>query len=55
MKLVEPILASHAEIQAIRRDLHAHPELCYEEHRTADIVADRLEANGAFPSCAGWA
>ncbi|WP_312486859.1 M20 aminoacylase family protein [Massilia timonae] len=46
MKLVEPILASQAEIQAIRRDLHAHPELCYEEHRTADIVAERLGAWG---------
>ncbi|AWL05635.1 M20 aminoacylase family protein [Massilia oculi] len=46
MKLVEPILASQAEIQAIRRDLHAHPELCYEEHRTADIVAERLSAWG---------
>jgi len=46
MKLVEPILASLAEIQTIRRDLHAHPELGYEEHRTAQIVADRLEAWG---------
>jgi len=46
MKLVEPILASQAEIQAIRHDLHAHPELCYEEHRTAEIVAERLTAWG---------
>ena len=46
MKLVEPILATQAEIQTIRRDLHAHPELCYEEHRTADIVAERLAAWG---------
>ena len=36
MKLVEPILAFQTELQAIRRDLHAHPELCYEEVRTAD-------------------
>ena len=42
MKLVEPILASLAEIQAIRRDLHAHPELCYEEKRTSDVVAAKL-------------
>jgi amidohydrolase len=43
MRLVEPILAFQTELEAIRRDLHAHPELCYEEHRTADIIAARLE------------
>jgi hippurate hydrolase len=42
MKLVEPILAQQAQLQEIRRDLHAHPELCYEEQRTADVVAARL-------------
>jgi amidohydrolase len=42
MKLVEPILAFQNELQQIRRDLHAHPELCYEEQRTADVVAARL-------------
>jgi len=42
MKLVEPILAHQAALQEIRRDLHAHPELCYEEQRTADVVAARL-------------
>ncbi|HEY1042689.1 MAG TPA: M20 aminoacylase family protein [Telluria sp.] len=42
MKLVEPLLAFQAELQAIRRDLHAHPELSYEEQRTSDIVAARL-------------
>src|SRR5215216_1336047 len=42
MKLVEPIIAFQAELQQIRRDLHAHPELCYEEQRTADVVAARL-------------
>jgi hippurate hydrolase len=42
MKLVEPILAFQHELQQIRRDLHAHPELCYEERRTADAVAARL-------------
>ncbi|KQQ96213.1 M20 aminoacylase family protein [Massilia sp. Leaf139] len=43
MRLVEPILAFQTELEHIRRDLHAHPELCYEEHRTADTVAARLE------------
>jgi len=34
------------EIAAIRRDIHAHPELAFEEHRTSDIVAERLTAWG---------
>jgi amidohydrolase len=42
MRLVEPILAFQTELEAIRRDLHAHPELCYEEQRTSDVVAARL-------------
>ena len=42
MKLVEPIIAFQSELQQIRRDLHAHPELCYEEQRTSDVVAARL-------------
>lgn len=42
MKLVEPILAFQSELRRIRRDLHAHPELCYEEQRTSDVVAAKL-------------
>jgi hippurate hydrolase len=42
MKLVEPIIAFQSELQQIRRDIHAHPELCYEEQRTSDVVADQL-------------
>jgi hippurate hydrolase len=42
MRLVEPIIAFQNELQQIRRDIHAHPELCYEEQRTADLVAARL-------------
>ena len=42
MKLVEPIIAFQSELQQIRRDLHAHPELCYEEVRTSDVVAAKL-------------
>ncbi|XYJ10329.1 M20 aminoacylase family protein [Telluria sp. B2] len=42
MRLVEPILAFQTELEQIRRDIHAHPELCYEEQRTSDVVAARL-------------
>lgn len=46
MKLVDPIIAFQSEIQQIRRDLHAHPELCYEEKRTSEVVADKLSEWG---------
>ncbi len=32
------------ELTRLRRDLHAHPELGFEEHRTARLVCDRLTA-----------
>lgn len=35
-----------ATLTALRRDLHAHPELGFEETRTARIVAEELEAAG---------
>ncbi|HET6307358.1 MAG TPA: M20 aminoacylase family protein [Rhodopila sp.] len=34
------------ELSAIRRDIHAHPELGLEEYRTADLVARKLEEWG---------
>ena len=46
MKLIPEILQAQAEIQTIRRDIHAHPELCFEEQRTADVVAKNLESWG---------
>ena len=39
---VEHIRRFQAELAAIRHDIHAHPELAFEEHRTAQIVAQRL-------------
>ncbi len=42
MQIIEPILADAAAITAIRRDIHAHPELCFEEVRTADVIAKAL-------------
>ena len=41
-----PGLSDLEDIVALRRDLHAHPELCYEEHRTAKVVADALRGWG---------
>lgn len=46
MNLIDPILQFHTEIQQIRRDIHAHPELCFEEHRTAEVVARKLQEWG---------
>ncbi len=43
---VEHIRGYHAELTGIRRDLHAHPELAFEESRTSSIVAKALESWG---------
>ncbi len=42
LKLIPELLNSAATIAAIRRDLHAHPELCFNEFRTADLVANKF-------------
>ena len=42
MKLIDSLVTEAAGIAAIRRDIHAHPELCFEEQRTADVVAQKL-------------
>jgi amidohydrolase len=42
MQLIDPIIQFHSELQQIRRDIHAHPELCFEENRTSDLVARKL-------------
>ncbi|TDS84542.1 M20 aminoacylase family protein [Comamonas sp. JUb58] len=42
MKLIDSIVAEAASIAQIRKDIHAHPELCFEEVRTADLVAAKL-------------
>ena len=46
MSVLDHIRRYHDELTALRRDLHAHPELGMEEHRTAEIVAKQLEAMG---------
>ena len=46
MSIVDWIRGYQDELVAIRRDLHAHPEIGFEEERTAKIVAERLAAWG---------
>ena len=42
MKIIDEIAAQAEDAQAWRREIHAHPELCFEEHRTSDLVAGLL-------------
>ncbi len=46
MPVVNRIADFHAEIAGWRRDLHAHPELLFDVHRTAATVAEKLKAFG---------
>ncbi len=46
MHLIESIVTNAASMATIRRDLHAHPELCFQEVRTADVVAAKLSEWG---------
>ena len=43
---VDTIRRFHSELTAIRRDLHAHPELSFTEERTSRLVADYLRKLG---------
>jgi len=42
MKIIDSIVTQAAGIASLRRDIHAHPELCFAETRTADLVAQKL-------------
>jgi len=46
MGVDDRIVRMHEELTGWRRDIHAHPELGFEENRTAGLVADRLRAFG---------
>ena len=46
MPIVNRIADLATDITAWRRDLHAHPEILYEVHRTAGSVAEKLKAFG---------
>lgn len=45
-ELRECVLQLQPDLVALRHDLHAHPELGFEEHRTAGIVAEWLARHG---------
>lgn len=46
MPIVNRVADLQPDIQAWRRDIHQHPELGYDEHRTAAFVAERLREFG---------
>ena len=46
MPVIDKIAARHDELTGWRREIHAHPELGFEETRTSDFVAQKLEQFG---------
>lgn len=46
---MEPLTVDVAFLAELRRDLHAHPELRFEEHRTSALVAEYLQNLGYAP------
>ena len=44
--LLPDLLAAAPALARLRQDLHAHPELCFEELRTAQVIAENLAAWG---------
>ena len=46
MPIVNRVADLHDEITEWRRDLHAHPELQYDVHRTAGAVSEKLKSFG---------
>jgi hippurate hydrolase len=46
MAIIERIADMKAEVAAWRRDIHAHPEILFDVHRTAGSVAEKLKAFG---------
>jgi amidohydrolase len=46
MPIVNRVADLHAEITAWRHDIHAHPELRYDVHRTAALVVEKLKSFG---------
>ncbi len=46
MPIVNRVADLQSDIAAWRQDIHAHPELLYEVHRTAALVAEKLKEFG---------
>ena len=46
MTIPDRITALHGDLTVLRRDLHAHPELLFDVHRTAALVARKLDEYG---------
>jgi hippurate hydrolase len=46
MPVVNRVSAFHEDMKAWRREIHSYPELCFEEKRTADLVAEKLKSFG---------
>ena len=46
MPIINRIADYHDEMTAWRHDIHAHPEIAFEEQRTSDVVARQLESFG---------
>ncbi len=46
MNIIKELKDLQLEMQNWRRDIHAHPEIAFEEHRTAKIVAEKLKSFG---------
>ncbi len=44
--LLDALQARAGDFISLRRDIHRHPELAFDEHRTAALVADKLEGWG---------
>lgn len=54
MRLIDAIKNSQEAMQILRREIHAYPELSFEEFKTADLVKRQLQAWG-IPYTEGWA
>lgn len=53
MPIIPEILGYQQELMAIRRDIHAHPELAFAEQRTSDLSLPG-SSNSAARSIAVW-
>ena len=55
MPIQNRIAAFHADMTAWRQDLHRHPELALEEHRTSAVIQDKLKDFGVDEIVTGMA